>query len=675
MKVYSLFRTRCVFLHIFLCAISLFAISSAYAKDSNVPDERVNKCRTDLRVCQHLNTRISVDIKAKGWDVEQNKFPLDVLTKIRDNYFDSADCQYEYQACLIGQSADLDEFRKKINTTPETELELSTPTEEDVDPEAIKQVVQFAESIEGLRSLLIVKNGKLISESYYQFKDDPRPQWIMSATKSVVSLLIGIAIDKGYISSENVSIKPYFKNYFSSTNQPDKEKIRIIDLLRMKSGLDFSDETHWHNSNPEIADYWISDYWFADNANDYALKFDMAYKPGEMYQYSSPAIDLLTAILNQSTGMTVAEFAEENLFNPLGIKNYLWAHDSKEYYRGSYVLFLRPRDLAKIGQLILNNGVYNSKQLISSSWLKKSFTVHQTEDVWEGTLPTTGMKLGYGYLWYVSKLNDHIIHFAWGYGGQLIIIVPEKNLLVTTTANPDVALETSGIPPDMIFDGVVNVLLGGSSKYIARLSQMTKASDEGCNVESYPDPKTSEYILPYEVGKTFQVGQGNCGEYTHQPRCTIDTAAGETFNCGDLRYAYDFNIPIGSNILAARGGTIVGAVDKFSNTENEFMQANFVTILHNDGTVAVYNNLSIRGVLVEIGDKVSQGDVIGIAGSSGYNSKPIPQLHFHVIEPPFIKCSPVVRSGCKTTPITFRNAKPLDSSLKEDSSYKALPFN
>ena len=275
-----------------LLIAAMFALLPVSAKDLNITDKALNKCRSDLKVCQHLISRITDDIRLREWDVEKNKFPLDALTKIRNNNYDFAACQYEYHACKNGQTANLDEFRKKLSTTPESEWELSTPAEEGIDPETIKQVVQFAESIEGIRSLLIAKNGKLISESYFQFKDDPRPQLIASVTKSVVSLLIGIAIDKGHIPSENVSIKPYFKNYFSSANQPDKEKIRIVDLLSMKSGLDYRDKTHMQNTDYEKAFYWMADYWYADNANDYALKFDMAYKPGEQYQYSSPAIDL-----------------------------------------------------------------------------------------------------------------------------------------------------------------------------------------------------------------------------------------------------------------------------------------------------------------------------------------------------------------------------------------------
>lgn len=214
--------------------------------------------------------------------------------------------------------------------------------------------------------------------------------------------------------------------------------------------------------------------------------------------------------------------------------------------------------------------------------------------------------------------------------------------------------------------------IGGGGSDTA-LAPIPNAWVEGCYVEHYPDPTNSDYILPYEVSMSFQISQGNCGEYTHQPRCTGITAAGVVINCGDLRYSYDFAIPVGINILAARGGTVILTEDRFSNSTTGSKQENYIVIEHSDNTATVYAHFSPRGVLVEVGDKVSQGDVIGIAGSSGY-AGPIPHLHFHVVVTPLIKCGPEERSGCKTVSVTFRNAKPLDAPLFDGSTYKALSF-
>ena len=420
-------------------------------------NDKTRSCRADLKLCQDLYTTVSTDIKRNGWDVKQNKYPIEVIRRIRVSHIDFLACQYEYRDCLAGREykrANYDEF---INNTPEAQFEISTPEKEGLDSNAIEKAVNAADEIEDLRSLLVVKNGKLISESYFQIKEDPRPQWVASVTKSIVSLLVGIAVDKGHIPSENLPIKPYFDEYYTEKERALKEKIKIVDLLQMRSGLSFADVDYWFTYDTKPG-YTYTDYWYADNAKDYALQFDMVANPGEQYLYNTPAVNLLTTTINHSAGMTAGEFADKYLFDPLGIKKYVWLHDSEEYYRGSHVIYIRPRGLAKIGQVVLNNGVYNSKQIVSSSWLEKSFTVHE-HHVWPEVFDAANVKLGYGYLWYISNINDYEVRIAYGYGGNFIIIVPKKNLVIVTTANSEVSFENAIANPSKIFNGIVKVLL------------------------------------------------------------------------------------------------------------------------------------------------------------------------------------------------------------------------
>ena len=439
----------------FICTLLVSLAFSSMVFADNTSSDRIKPCRTGLQACQKDTYTIIDATKNNEWDYVLKKYTRNGLVAIRNLYFDYFACQYEYDLCVAGEEADVEVFHKQVSNTPETQWELSTPAQEGVDASLIQKVHDHAAAIEDLRSLLIVKNGKLIYESYFAMQEDKRPHWCMSTTKSIVSLLVGIAIDKGYISSEDIAIQSYFPEYFATRDHSPKNTIKIVDLLRMKSGLDFSDKTNWRGAYGLRA---LTQYWHADNAKDLALHDDLAYIPGQQYQYSTPAVDTLTAILNKATGSTAAEFAEEHLFNPLGIYNYVWAHDSHKFYRGGYVLFLRPRSLAKIGQVVLDNGRYESKQLISSDWLEKTFQVHQTY-VWEGVMQRTGIKLGYGYLWYISELNGYEIRFTWGYGGQFIIAVPNLNLVITTTATPDVSLEDSGVIADEIFDTIVRALL------------------------------------------------------------------------------------------------------------------------------------------------------------------------------------------------------------------------
>jgi len=289
-----------------------------------------------------------------------------------------------------------------------------------------------------MRSFLVVRNGKLVVEEYFERENDPRPQQIKSITKSITSLLIGIAIDKQFITSESVEIKPYFPEYFSTHHDSRKEKITIEQLLTMRSGINFADTAKY--SKYENTKSWDEPgayraYWRTDNALDLALNYDMVESDDqEIILYSTPAIDLLSTVLERSTGMTTKEFADENLFGPLGITNYTWAHDSAFHYIGGFTIFIRPRSLARVGQLLLQDGKFNNQQIVSKSWIDQSSTVAIPDFVTMETLPAT---FDYGYLWYLGKFKGFDVKFAWGWGGQFLVLIPEANTLIVTTAWPD----------------------------------------------------------------------------------------------------------------------------------------------------------------------------------------------------------------------------------------------
>ncbi len=198
-------------------------------------------------------------------------------------------------------------------------------------------------------------------------------------------------------------------------------------------------------------------------------------------------------------------------------------------------------------------------------------------------------------------------------------------------------------------------------------------SSAGCNITDYKSAKSSDYILPYEVAEDYTISQGNCGGVTHTIR-----PSGE-----DMRYAYDFDLPIGAKILASRGGKVINVEDFYSNITSKVEEINFIFIQHKDKSVAIYLHLSPNGSLVDIGQKVNQGDVIGIAGNSGFTGGTA-HLHFDVRERDFEDCnlsgldwsnlSTYRMSKCKTIPITFKNASPLDTPLLESKEYKAEEF-
>lgn len=202
-------------------------------------------------------------------------------------------------------------------------------------------------------------------------------------------------------------------------------------------------------------------------------------------------------------------------------------------------------------------------------------------------------------------------------------------------------------------------------------SSITNASVSGCFIEDYPQPNSSVYILPYQVGMSFSILQGNCGAFSHQPSCIFPGS----ILCGDLRYAYDYNTPIGMIVLASRGGTVLSVVDNFPNGTQDSAQVNFISIQHSDGTVGRYLHLNPNSAMVTVGQIVSQGDPIALSGDSG-NTRGIRHLHFDVVTNQGPTCLVNVDlSGCSTLPVSFRNSSPLDSPLIEGNIfYQALTF-
>ena len=214
---------------------------------------------------------------------------------------------------------------------------------------------------EGQYSLLISKNGQTVFEKYYNESSKAQLCNVQSLTKSIMSLLVGIAIDQGKIKNEEVSISTYFPTIFSKLKDKRKEQITIKDLLNQTSGL------KWEGYKEHES--WLK----SPQPNHYVLTKPLATRPGKMYFYNSGATHLLSQILVKATGQSVLEFAKENLFTPLQITNVKWETRNDGHHDGSGLgLWMQADKLLAIGQLVLNKGNWNGQQLISEQWIDKS---------------------------------------------------------------------------------------------------------------------------------------------------------------------------------------------------------------------------------------------------------------------------------------------------------------
>ncbi|WP_226675318.1 serine hydrolase domain-containing protein [Mesobacillus jeotgali] len=270
---------------------------------------------------------------------------------------------------------------------------------------------------EKINSCLVLHENKVVYEFFRNNKQKQKLHKVNSVTKSVLSILIGIAIDQGKIKSIKQPIADFFEGLEES-----KKAITVEHLLTMTPGFDWPEFTSWGGRPMPMINSkdWVK----------FVLEREMIEEPGVSMHYNSGASHLLSAILQKSAGEPLTSFAEKYLFQPLQIKDYSWHSDSKGVAIGGFGLSLNPFDLLKIGKLMLSNGKWETKRIVSDGWIQNS-----TAPRYIG--PYFGM---YGYHWWIltdkdnAPVSPHTI-FAMGYGGQYIIVVPETNLVTIFTSD------------------------------------------------------------------------------------------------------------------------------------------------------------------------------------------------------------------------------------------------
>jgi CubicO group peptidase (beta-lactamase class C family) len=272
-----------------------------------------------------------------------------------------------------------------------------------------------------IHSLLLVQNDRLVLEEYFHGYEMDDLHLMASCTKSITSLLIGLALDQGFIKGVDRPVLDYFPAYAADAAE-GWSSVKLVHLLTMTAGLGWSQK--------ELMLGRVAGLKFGGNGPEgfrSLFSRDLVHEPGTRWNYSSPDVNLLGGILHRATGMHADTFAEKHLFTPLGIGTYDWSTFGKKngYPNLAGSLWLRPRDMAKIGALVLNEGRWQEKQLISSEWIRSSCTPQAD---------TRDEKEGYGYLWWMMNLpgGKRIIQ-ARGWGSQFILIDPETRRIIVIT--------------------------------------------------------------------------------------------------------------------------------------------------------------------------------------------------------------------------------------------------
>ncbi len=292
----------------------------------------------------------------------------------------------------------------------------STPEEQGMDSEKLAEMVTAIQSENlPLHSLLIVRHGYLVGEIYTQPYTAGQAHWVASTTKSVVSALVGIAIQQGKIKDAKQSLWSLLPPDGVKNLDENKKKITLEDLLTMTSGLDCNDDPSSGQPIMETSANWVG----------FMLDLPMAADPGTRFTYCSGVTHLLSAVLQQATGMTAREYANQVLFPQIGIDpvpENRWTSDPQGVTIGGYELYLTPREMAKFGYLYLHQGSWDGQQVVPAAWVTASTAWHVDK----------GDGLGYGYLWHIDPGRKS--YAALGRAGQHIFVYPEQDLVVVFTA-------------------------------------------------------------------------------------------------------------------------------------------------------------------------------------------------------------------------------------------------
>ena len=306
--------------------------------------------------------------------------------------------------------------------------EVSSLQAEGLDPAGINDFVSgvLKRDFKNIHSILLVKNGKLVLEEYFYGYDRDMTHQLHSVSKSITSILVGIAMDQGKISGVEESVYHFFPDYADSKWVNQQYDISLAHVLMMSAGIDWDERTRpLTDRRNDIVAMIYGDDWL-----NYVLNKKQVEPPGQNFNYSGGINVLLGGIVKNTSGMYADEFAEQYLFGPLGITDYRWHRSSDGTINTQGGLSLRPRDMAKIGLLFLDGGKWKGRQIVSQHWVSES--VKARLPAWYG--------LNYGYQWWSGKalVNDKEIEsfFAWGRGGQYIFVIPDCELVAVITSRP-----------------------------------------------------------------------------------------------------------------------------------------------------------------------------------------------------------------------------------------------
>ncbi len=316
-----------------------------------------------------------------------------------------------------------------------------------LDPEILAGTVGRAEALAPrLRSLIVARDGAPLVERVLSGPGLGRAVNIKSASKSVISALVGIAIDKGVIEGVDQRVAPILGSRVPKDADPRVREITVGHLLSMRAGLERTSGANYGR--------WVSSRdWVR-----FALSRPFVDEPGGRMLYSTGSTHLLSAALTRASGRSTLELAREWLGRPLDVEIPPWTRDPQGIYFGGNEMALSPRALLRFGEAYRLGGASgDGRRVLSESWVRESWTPRTTS-------PFSGSSYGYG--WFIAAARGHPVYYAWGYGGQMVYVVPDLALTVVMTSDPDHPAGRDGFVRNLhalVADGIIPAAERGGS--------------------------------------------------------------------------------------------------------------------------------------------------------------------------------------------------------------------
>lgn len=450
----NIFTFRLLFLIVTLCALPIAAISSEidpyigiYKADSDYQTYVIIKNHNN-RYFGHASsgtvelviddkgklksTNTSIDITGHFEDKKEGKYSKTIVNVFGvQSVYNRIDIpQEQYISALYDSEKQMTNFSSVKNdacANAYSSVPLSNVTDKSKYIDALISKIDIGRNnFNNINSLLILKDNKLVVEHYFNGWNVDEPHTVQSVSKSLTSLLVGAAVTENKIVDIKQTLPEFLPNYKEYLSG-EKEEITLQNLLTMSAGLDW-DEWSISYANPENIRY--EEIASADSVA-FTLARPLVNKPGTTFSYSGGFVSVVGEVIRQATNQpSVSDYAKNGPLSELCFENAYWFKQGDNRTNVAGGAYLRPRDMLKLGQLVLNEGSWNGKQLIDKEWI-----IESTKPALDTNLAGTK----YGYFWWQTKyyLNGkkYSAILAQGYGGQDIVIIKDLNLVVVKTAS------------------------------------------------------------------------------------------------------------------------------------------------------------------------------------------------------------------------------------------------